>query len=401
MINRICFSLLCLLFLSSATIAKPWKLHTIDDTSRGADGARLADVNGDGLLDIACPWEQGGVIRVYLNPGHQKSKNRWNAVTVGQVKSPEDAVFVDLDGDGNVDVVSSCEGKTRTMYVHWAPRKKENYLKPAKWETVAIPCTAGQQSWMYAFPMQVDEKHGVDLLVGSKSRGASVGWLQAPQDARDVAKWKFHSLYKAGWIMSLEPIDMEGDGDLDIVISDRKGQNRGLLWLENPGSKNVTNKLWKEHRIGTDKHEVMFLDIVDFDGDGLKDIVSAGRNKQIIFARRKSKQGNQWDIQEIPNPQGVQSGKSVRVVDVDLDGQLDIVHTANTRKEKTKSGAVWMSFDKSIKEGLWKVHDISGKRGKKYDLIQMIDLDGDGDLDLISCEESDNLGVFWYENPTR
>jgi len=30
----------------------PWALHVIADTSRGADGAKLADVNGDGLMDI-------------------------------------------------------------------------------------------------------------------------------------------------------------------------------------------------------------------------------------------------------------------------------------------------------------------------------------------------------------
>jgi hypothetical protein len=31
----------------------------------------------------------------------------------------------------------------------------------------------------------------------------------------------------------------------------------------------------------------------------------------------------------------------------------------------------------------------------------MIDVDGDGDLDLMSCEERDQLGVFWYENPSK
>ena len=30
-----------------------------------------------------------------------------------------------------------------------------------------------------------------------------------------------------------------------------------------------------------------------------------------------------------------------------------------------------------------------------------IDLDGDGDLDLLTCEERDQLGVHWYENPAR
>ena len=27
------------------------------------------------------------------------------------------------------------------------------------------------------------------------------------------------------------------------------------------------------------------------------------------------------------------------------------------------------------------------------------DVDGDGDLDILCCEERDQLGVFWYENP--
>ena len=29
------------------------------------------------------------------------------------------------------------------------------------------------------------------------------------------------------------------------------------------------------------------------------------------------------------------------------------------------------------------------------------DLDGDEDLDVLTCEESANLGVIWYENPLR
>ena len=45
--------------------------------------------------------------------------------------------------------------------------------------------------------------------------------------------------------------------------------------------------------------------------------------------------------------------------------------------------------------------EISGdSRGVKFDLIQLLDLDQDGDLDLLTCEERDNLGVIWYENPT-
>jgi len=34
-------------------------------------------------------------------------------------------------------------------------------------------------------------------------------------------------------------------------------------------------------------------------------------------------------------------------------------------------------------------------------LLRAVDLDRDGDLDILGCEEADNLGVFWYENPAR
>jgi hypothetical protein len=40
-----------------------WKRHVIDDSSRGADGVRLADVNGDGWLDIAVGWADENVSR--------------------------------------------------------------------------------------------------------------------------------------------------------------------------------------------------------------------------------------------------------------------------------------------------------------------------------------------------
>ncbi|MCG8585099.1 MAG: VCBS repeat-containing protein, partial [Pirellulales bacterium] len=127
----IAWSILC---LSSRA---QWKRHTIDASSKGADGVRLGDVNHDGLPDVVTPWEQGGVIRVYLNPGAKHAKKHWPAVTVGKVGGPEDAVFADLDGDGMLDVVSSCEGRTRSVFVHWSPRDMNDILDASAWTTEA------------------------------------------------------------------------------------------------------------------------------------------------------------------------------------------------------------------------------------------------------------------------
>ncbi|MGI9243630.1 MAG: FG-GAP repeat domain-containing protein, partial [Verrucomicrobiales bacterium] len=174
-----------------------WKRHTIDRSSRGADGVRLGDLNGDGLLDLVSGWEEGGLIRAYLNPGSLGAKQPWSSVTVGRVKSPEDAVFVDLDGDGGLDVVSCCEGKNKTVFVHWAPQDRAKILDESAWETAAIPCAAGEQMWMFAIPLEIDGAHGIDLVVGSKGAGGSISWLQAPENARDLAAWKRHRLRSA------------------------------------------------------------------------------------------------------------------------------------------------------------------------------------------------------------
>ena len=84
----------------------PWTRHTIDNRFDGADGVKLGDANGDGWTDLVVPWEQTGVVVVYLNPGPARAASGWPAVTVGRVGDVEDAVFVDLDADGALDVVS-------------------------------------------------------------------------------------------------------------------------------------------------------------------------------------------------------------------------------------------------------------------------------------------------------
>ncbi|MFT4550118.1 MAG: hypothetical protein ACI9UA_001207 [Pseudoalteromonas tetraodonis] len=369
-----------------------WECHTIDRSSQGADGVRLGDLNGDGLADVVTGWEEGGLIRAYLNPGADKAARPWPAVTVGRVDSPEDAVFVDLDQDGALDVVSCCEGQTRSIFVHWAPRDRTRLLDPKAWHTEPFPAARGKEAWMYALPMQVDGLGGVDLVVGSKGKGASISWLESPNDPRDLKAWKLNRLRDAGWIMSIEAEDIDADGREDLVFSDRKGARAGVFWLKRPQEVAMP---WSEHPIGALGKEVMFLRIEDLESDGRRDVVVSTRNGYCELFRRKAGVRVAWASQQKRLPFGLPHGKSLAIADINGDGRRDLI-TTNRGGGKVRCVA-WQPIDPAQSDS--KAHDIGGFGGQKFDLIEMIDLDADGDLDVLTCEERDGLGVVWYENP--
>ena len=374
---------------------KPWARHTIDSTSRGADGVKLVDVNTDGRPDVVTGWEQAGVVRVYFNPSRVDSRSPWPRVQVGSVASPEDALLVDLDGDGSFDVVSSCEGGTRAMFVHWAPSDPDRYWNDPSWTTSPVPATIGLQQWMFAMPMQVDGRNGVDLIAGGKNEGGSIGWLRAPPKPRDLPAWQWNPLRPVGWLMSIILADMDGDGDQDILFSDRRGPRRGVHWLENPGTSADQSKPWAEHTIGdTRGDQVMFVDYADFDGDGQRDVVAAVKPNEVHAHLRRGRNGRNWETIVIPVEVQAGTAKSVKIADVDLDGLVDIV-ISNEQAAGDRRGVYYLSR----KDGKWLAYDISGAAGVKFDLVEMVDLDGDNDLDVLTTEEVDGLGVVWYENP--
>ncbi len=345
----------------------------------------MLDVNGDGYPDIATGWEEGGKIRVYLNPGPAKAKAEWPSVTVGSVASPEDAVLADLDGDGAVDVISAAEGDTRTIHFHWAPKDGARYLDTAAWKTEALPQSKGIMQWMFTLPMQIDGKNGNDFFAAGKNENAKIGWWEAPADPRELAGWKWHPVRDAGWVMSLIAADIDGDGDQDLLFSDRRGEARGVYWLENGAN-------WKEHPVGGADREVMFITTGDLDGDGNVDVLAATRERELLWIRRLSADGTQWRTTPIPTPGAAGTPKSVAVGDINGDGKPDLVFSTEEAPGDVR-GLMWLAAPD------WRPHDISGPPGTKFDLVVLQDLDGDGDLDVISSEERDQLGVVWYENP--
>ena len=83
--------------------------------------------------------------------------------------------------------------------------------------------------------------------------------------------------------------------------------------------------------------------------------------------------------------------------DIDGNGRVDIVFSCE-HATGGKSGVRWLSAGENVWTSPWQDHEISGPEGIKFDRIELIDIDGDGDLDVLTCEERDQLGVIWYEN---
>jgi len=387
--------------LPACALTSPWPRHVIDDTSRGADGVRLADINGDGRLDIATGWEEGGVIRVYIQPPQGKVRRPWPRVTVGRVGSPEDACFFDVNGDGVLDVVSCCEGSTRTVFFHKAPRDRARLLDPSAWETKPFPATAGRAMWMFALPLQVDGRNGLDLVIGAKGRGASISYLAAPRRRADLSAWKSRRLSNAGWIMSLEASDVDGDGDTDIILSDRKGRERGVFWLENPGGGATTPAaLWARHPIGAVGREVMFLWVSKTREGRVSCLLATYKPYGIVRLTPLSSVRRLWEATPVCyDPQGhTGTVKAVCEADFNGDGRKEIAVTCEQAKGR-RSGVFLL--ERRSRTGSWAIRDVSGPRGIKYDLVVPIDLDGDGDKDILTCEERQLNAVVWYENPSK
>lgn len=255
--------------------------------------------------------------------------------------------------------------------------------------------------WMFAEPLQIDGIAGPDLFLGAKGSQAEIGWLASPTTPRDPDAWKWHHLRKAGWIMSLKAIDMDADGDHDLLFSDRKGSMSGVFWIENPGTDDADEpSAWKSHPVGGQGQEVMFLGVGDLDHDGDLDITCATKGGPCLLFERQSSTGDAWRTSTLPLPATMGSGKSAVIGDFDLDGVSDVA--VSCEHSEGRIGIAWFRQMRTTAGVEWELHDVSGSQeGVKFDLLQPVDLDLDGDLDLLTCEERDNLGVIWYENPTR
>jgi len=339
----------------------------------GADGVDTATIGGN--LCVVTPWEQSSKVTVSC-----KVSGTWVTTALnGSVSAAEDAKFCDVNGDAHIDVVAAGQSKRMSW---WAGTGATN--PPGFGTNIPIDAAfAGTNAWI-----QLACTSG-RIWAGGRNPPATVGYFDIPGDPTDSAGWTYTAIGPVGWTMSLIPMDMDGDTDLDVLISDRKNDapssDIGSRWLKNDGS-----ATWPSQRIH--KHisegEPKFLHA--FSATSIIDNSSSATQNRTAF---RNWNGTAWVTTAVTQPGSVGRVHDVEPCDIDNDTVDDLVFTYSTAVGDAIGVSALMG------PGYTTLVNIDQAQGEKYDNVRCIDIDGDGDLDVLTSEQNAGLGVVYFSNP--
>jgi hypothetical protein len=173
--------------------------------------------------------------------------------------------------------------------------------------------------------------------------------------------------------------DLDGDGDLDVVVAVEWERNRVLI---NNGHGVFSDE--SESRLPFSAFDSEDVGIVDVDGDGDLDLVFVSEENQEnelflnngngIFTRAGERLGSAWGV-----------SNALHVADVDVDGSPDLVIG--------NAGFNWLLMN----DGQGWFHHAPDRlpwRGSSTEDVELADIDRDGDLDILDAGESDNRIVI-------
>ncbi|WP_160164147.1 malectin domain-containing carbohydrate-binding protein, partial [Nafulsella turpanensis] len=316
------------------------------------------DLDGDGLKDIVT----GGWW--YKNPGTQTGE--WVQKVIGEPMNNMSLIH-DFDKDGDMDIFGT-QGKYISAEMAWAENDGTGNF------TIHTNIPAGTSTFSETFMAgaAIGNYNGVENIQiavvwnGAGSSNSPVQMITVPADPVNQA-WTIASISQDSYGEAISAGDIDGDGDLDLF--------QGGNWLRNDKGS------WTTFSTGVALPSYFDRNALgDLDGDGILDgvVSQIGNDQEVSSFLPPADPTNKWSRKTIGSL--VDGGLSLDLVDIDFDGDLDVL-TGEWKNEHRL-----LAFENDLcNTGTWIEHVLHpGGTTDHHDGTQTVDLDNDGDLDIIS-----------------
>jgi putative membrane-bound dehydrogenase-like protein len=233
------------------------------------------DLDGDSWLDVLVVGFPGKESYWLRNPLGElvDCETPWERFPIAPSVENESPHFIDLVGDARRELVFMTGGRFA-----WAERVDGDPRAAWRVHTFSRDYKLGP----YVHGLGVGDLNGD----GRKDVLWRNGWFEQPESIEGDPQWQHHDFafsQKHGGAQMLVD-DVDGDGDNDVITS-LAAHEYGLSWFEQVRDGEALT--FREHRIMDDEpadnaqgaccSELHALDLVDIDGDGLRDIVTGKR----------------------------------------------------------------------------------------------------------------------------
>lgn len=330
----------------------PRVLWTSELKSNSFGGAAVADVDGDGRLEIAFATYFGDSSVHVVNGEDGREQWTWR----GQNECLDASLrFTDLDGDQRLELVVPVSNTGRVLAFEAATGKLRWERRLDAGECIDTPpCIA-----------DADGDGGRDVVVGTFK-----GKLHIIR-GRDGELLR--SLPVAPGAVQSCPLvmDLDGDGVVDFVAANFRGDHCVHAVSGKDG-----RELWK---VATGSHIYHGPSVGDLDGDGRPDMAIASYDGK-VYAFSAADGRVLWTV--APGDRYFMS--PTVMMDLDRDGRLEVVAASQRITAIRGDGTVLYSVPADNSNGLDGV-----TRG-----VSVADLDGDGQQDLVTLNGAGLLRVF-------